>query len=126
RALVGQLEPPRPARHRAGERALLVAEQLALQDARRQRRAVHLHERAGFARAVDVDRVRDELLARPRLAAQEHRRRRGRDLLDLGEHLAQRAGLADDRAELERSVDLAVEVAGVLAELLLPALRFAP
>ena len=45
RAAVGQLEAPGAPRHRAGEGALLVAEQLALEHARRQRRAVDAHER---------------------------------------------------------------------------------
>ena len=66
----------RPGRraHRAGEGALLVAEQLALEHAGRERRAVDAHERLVLARRVDVDGVRDQLLAGAGLAAQEHRR----------------------------------------------------
>ena len=45
RAAVGQLEAALARRHRAGERAALVPEQLALDQRRRQRGAVHAHER---------------------------------------------------------------------------------
>ena len=45
RAAVGHLELARLAGRRAGEGAALVAEQLALEQLARQRRAVHLHER---------------------------------------------------------------------------------
>ena len=75
-------------RVRAGERALLVAEELRLDQILRQRRAVHLDERLLRARRVVVDRVRDQLLAGARLAAQQHRRVRRRDLRDLLVHLA--------------------------------------
>ena len=74
---------------------------------------------------VDVDRVRDQLLAGAGLAAQEHGRVRRRDLLDLGEHLAQRGALADDVAEVELAVQLLVEVPGVLGQLLDEALVLA-
>ncbi len=42
---IGQLEAAGPAGDRAGERALFVPEELALEDAGRERRAVHAHER---------------------------------------------------------------------------------
>ena len=45
RAAVGQLEPADPLADGAGERALLVAEQLALEQAGRNRGAVQLHKR---------------------------------------------------------------------------------
>src|SRR4029078_3005184 len=47
RAAVGELEPAGLARRRAGERALLVAEQLGLHQRLGDRRAVHLDERPG-------------------------------------------------------------------------------
>src|SRR5512139_1909327 len=52
RASVGELEPAALALGRAGERALLVAEQLALEQLLAQRRAVDRHERLGGARAL--------------------------------------------------------------------------
>ena len=51
RAAVGQLEAALALRDGAGERALLVTEQLALEQRLGQRRAVDRHERAGARRA---------------------------------------------------------------------------
>ena len=65
---VGELEAADPALERAGERALLVAEQLALHQAGRDRRAVDLHERSLAARALVVDGAGDQLLAGAGLA----------------------------------------------------------
>ena len=64
-ALVGQLEAPDPALQRAGERALLVAEQLALDHALRDRAAVDLDERPVAARAPLVQRPGDSSLPVP-------------------------------------------------------------
>ena len=63
RAAFGQLEPPLLRRVGAGERALLVAEQLRLDQVLRQRRAAHLDERLFGARRVVVDGVGDQFLA---------------------------------------------------------------
>ena len=68
RAALGQLEAALLERVGAGERALLVAEQLGFDQAAGQRRAAHLDERLLRARRVVVDGVRDHLLAGPRLA----------------------------------------------------------
>ena len=57
---------------RAGERAALVTEQLALEQLARQRRAVDLDEGRPSPRGVSVDRPGDELLADAGLAADEH------------------------------------------------------
>jgi len=73
-----------------------------------------------------VDRVGDQLLAGAGLAAQEHGRAGGRDLLDLLQHLAQRRRVADDLAEVELAVHLARQVAGVLSQLLLEPAVLAP
>ena len=75
RAAVGQLELAAPQRRRAGERALLVAEQLALDQLGRNGGAVDLDERPGRERALAVDVRRQQLLARPRLARRAARRR---------------------------------------------------
>ena len=64
-AAVGQLELAAPERRRTGERALLVAEQLALDQLGRNRGAVHLHERTRGKRALAVDVGREQLLAGP-------------------------------------------------------------
>src|SRR5262249_37957101 len=71
RSTVGELEAPGPRGRRAGEGALLVTEQLALDEQRRQRRAVHLHERAGPARTAVMNRAGQQLLARARLAKEQ-------------------------------------------------------
>ena len=63
---------PGVARVRAGEGALLVAEQLALDQGRRDRAAVHHHKRPLAARAELVERVGQQLLARAALAGDEH------------------------------------------------------
>ena len=77
RAAVGEREPAVLARHRAGERAALVTEQLALEQRLGERRAVQLDERAVRARRPLVDRVGDELLAGAALAGDQHGRRLG-------------------------------------------------
>src|SRR4030095_10092994 len=64
RAAVGELDPAALALGRAGERALLVAEQLALEQLLAERRAVDRHERARRARALGVDRARGGLPSR--------------------------------------------------------------
>ena len=56
----------------AGERAALVAEQLAFQQLGRQRRAVHLDERLRAPRRAAVQLARDDFLADAALAAQQH------------------------------------------------------
>ncbi len=67
---------PRP--QRSGERALLVTEQLALQQTLGQRRTVHRDERRPRSRALRVDRPRQPLLPYARLAQNEQRRVRRR------------------------------------------------
>ena len=73
RAPVGQLEAARLRRRRAGEGALLVAEQLAFDEVRRQGRAVDRDERRASAGARLVDGVGQQLLAGARLAEEQHR-----------------------------------------------------
>jgi hypothetical protein len=79
---------------------------------------LHAHERARFARAVDVDRARHHLLAGAGLAAQQDRRRRLRHLLDAREHVAQRRRFADDGAEVELAVRVVRQHADVRRQLL--------
>src|ERR1700682_2987060 len=63
RAAVCRLETPDLLRHRAREGALLMTEELALEESQWDRRTVQLHEGSITASAVRVDSVRDELLA---------------------------------------------------------------
>ena len=74
RAAMRQLEAALSALDRAGERALLVPEDLALEERLGNRRAVDRHERLSRALTELVDRLRDHLLAGARLAADQHRR----------------------------------------------------
>src|SRR5262249_60569137 len=73
RAAVRGLEAPLAPRVGAGEGALLVAEELALDELAVDRRAVHRDEGPPAAGAALVQRLRDELLAGAALAAHEHR-----------------------------------------------------
>src|SRR5262245_44767089 len=84
RAAVGELEAAELLGVRAGEGALLVAEQLRLDQRLGDRRHVDGHERLPAALAPRVDRPRYQLLAGAALARdQDGRRRRG----DLGDEL---------------------------------------
>src|SRR5262249_46483899 len=82
RPAVGQLETPGPVAYGPREGALHVSEKLALQERRRQGRAVDAHERLAGPRARLVEGAGEQLLARARLAAQEHGRGAGGDLAD--------------------------------------------
>ena len=74
RAALRALEGSRMHGDRAGERTLLVTEQLALGETRRHRAAIEHHERPARSRAVRVERVCKDVLARSRLAEERHRR----------------------------------------------------
>ena len=87
-------------RGRARERALLVAEQLGLDQVLRDRRAVHLHEGRRRARAALVQRARHQLLAGPVLAGDEHARVGRRGARDLGAQASAMAGLDPDEPRL--------------------------
>ena len=95
RAAVGLLELADLPLGRAGERSLLVAEQLRLDEVFGNRRAIHLHEPLAAARAVAMNRPRDELLADAAFALQQHGRVRGRRLPDGFFDLSQRRAVAD-------------------------------
>jgi len=100
RAPVGLDEPPVVALGRASEGPLFVPEQLRLEDRLRQRGAVDRHERAAGARRAVVDGTRQQLLAGPRFAEQQHRRLRRRRLHDDLHRPAPGQRLSDERAAL--------------------------
>src|SRR5262249_31428955 len=87
---------------RVGERALLVAEQLALEECLRNGRAVDLHERKISARALVVQPLRHELFSSSAFAMDENRVR-----------LAPRE-LSDDVAQTPRRIGLADELVGLV------------
>ena len=74
----------------AGERALLVAEQLGLEQVLGDRRAVDRDERPVGARAERVQRAREQLLAGAALAFEQHRRVGRRRAVQRQRHLLQR------------------------------------
>ena len=92
RAAVGQLDEPGLGADRAGERALLVAEQLGLEHLARQGAAVDRHEGPLGARRALVDGARHQLLAGAALAEDQHRRVGRRHPLHDAQHLAASAG----------------------------------
>ena len=103
RAVVGQLEFAGAALAlRAGERARLVAEQLALDQALGYRAAVHRHKRPAGEFATVVDRLREQFLSRTALPEQQHVR--GVGACDLGVCLGgcDGGGLPDDVVKVER------------------------
>ena len=79
----------------AGERALHVTEQLALEQAFGERAAVDREERPFGARRELVDVAGDDLLTRSRLALDQHRGVGRRDGLDEPQHVEPRLARAD-------------------------------
>ena len=99
----GDLEPSGAVFLRVGERALLVAEELRLEQRLGDRAQVDVHERLAGARRRAMDGARDQFLAGAVLAEDQHRRVGARDLLDVAEQAAAIAGeLADDLARRAR------------------------
>src|SRR3569623_1319111 len=82
RAALCGLEEADPTLRGAGERGLLVAEQLALDQRRRHRGAVRADDRAPPKRPF-VDRLREDFLAGARLAQHEDAERADRKLADV-------------------------------------------
>jgi hypothetical protein len=118
RALVGELEAALSHGHRAGERPLLVTEQLGLEQRLRERGARDLHHRPAAAIRVVVERLRDELFSGAALAGDEDGRVRLRDLADGLVHLLHRRGVADDALGLHERADLVAQHFDLLGEIL--------
>ena len=96
RAAVGLLEAAAALRGRAGEGAALVAEELGLAQVARDGGGVDGDEGRVAARAVAVQRARDQLLATARLAVDQHRGVGVREPADGAEDLLHRRGLAEN------------------------------
>src|SRR5690606_36691236 len=107
------LEEAALARVRARERALLVAEELALDQLARNGGAVDLDEGGVLARAQPVDGAADELLAGAALPGDEHARLGGRHLVDVLKQLLHRRAGAD---HLVASLELALHLFDGAAE----------
>ena len=116
RAAIGALDLADGLLHRAGEGALLMAEQLAFQQGLGDRRAIDRDEGLLGARAQAVDRLRQHLLAGAAFAKQQHGDIGRRDLLDGAQrprHLrARRDDAVDRRArrQLDQPAILALEL----------------
>ena len=106
RPALGLLDPPDPPLVRAGERSLLVPEQLALDQFPRQTGAVHRHQRLPRPRAELMNRPRDQLFAGATFSGDEHRRLRRRDLAHRLQHLLHGRRFADDIFQPVFSVEL--------------------
>ena len=96
RAAVGGLENPFLRAGRARNRAFLVPEQLRLQQILRHGAAVDAGERLVSARARLVDGAREDLLAGPALAGDQHPRVGARDHVGLGELVLHQLVAGDD------------------------------
>src|SRR5205814_3789286 len=101
RALVGELEETGLRADRAREGALLMAEELALEQRVGDRGTVLAHELAGLgARRIEVDRAGGQLLAGAALAVDEDRLVGVDDAIEQTEDLRHGPGVPDDRAEV--------------------------
>src|SRR6266545_2591794 len=109
RPTVGELELAEPARERAGERAALVSEELALEQRVGDSGAVDRDEGPLTAYRELVDGPGEELLARSALPLQEHRGVGRSDPLSLLLDRANRRRLADDRGHRPRPIVLEEE-----------------
>ncbi len=110
-AAVGLLESADALPIGAGEGALLVTEELGLEQGLRQRGAVHLDEVARGAQRVVMDRAGDQLLAGSRLAANQHGRVALGHLADDTKHALQWPAGADDAIEI---VNIVLRVSQVI------------
>src|SRR5262249_6951198 len=108
-ASVRELEAPLAHAVRPGEGALLVAEELALEEAGGERRAVHAEEGPLAAGRSEVDRPRQELLPGAALAADQHRRRALGIALHQLERAPDRRALAHDQEPLGGALELRAE-----------------
>ena len=116
-ALVRELEAATRASLGPGEGSLLVAEELALEEALREGRAVDLDEGPSRARREVVDGVRHELLAHAALARDEDARLGGGHAPDEVEDLLHAGARADDGARPLLGLDLGLELLVLAREL---------
>src|SRR6202008_3793794 len=122
-SLLRQLETSDPLHDGAGKGALLVAEQLALQQPGGDSRTIQLDERAAPARAQVVQGPSDELLARAAFAPNEYGGAGGGDRLRFLENAVEGGAIPDDLPEVVLGSDLPLQVGVLLGELVLQRLE---
>ena len=110
RPAVGGFEASDPLSDRTGEGAALVTEELALEETGRDRGAIQVDERPPPSRAALVDLACDELLARSRLALDQHDRVGRGDHRGLVEHAPQRFARPDDLIAHHGATDAFLDV----------------
>ena len=110
RAAVGEFEPADAVAHRAGEGAADMAEELALEQFARDRRAIDPDQRPVAAAARLVDGARDQFLAGAGFACDHDGRRGRRHQLDLAQRLLDRLALADDAARIGLDADFFLQI----------------
>ena len=102
---------------RAGERALFVAKQIALDQVLRQRTTVYRDERAAPPRRARVESSGEELLAGPRLAAQQHRGVVNRHQVDPRPRGPHRGTAGDDVRTTRQHLDFGTQSTTLLVHL---------
>jgi hypothetical protein len=124
RPAVGQLEAADLPRHRPGEGALLVSEEIALDEGRGDGRAVHLHQHRLLAAAARMEGAGDQLLSGAGLARQEHGGIGRGHLVDAPEDAPEGRRHAHRLVRSHRRLHLVLEVLGQVLQAL--ALGFGP
>ena len=107
--MIGEFEFAGLVLNGAGERALLEAEQLRLEQLGGQCCAIHLDERLVFAQRPLVQGTGDELFAGPALSADEHGDVRVRDLFDEVPDLDHRLAVTEEHRVLGLAFELLAE-----------------
>ena len=114
--MVGKLQQAQAAVLRAGKRAALVPEELALEQFLGNGAAIDRRERLVFALAPVMNRVRHQLLARPGFAHDQHVKVRLRGPLDALAHLLHDRALAQQVAAAIRPFDLPAQQPVLIAQ----------
>src|SRR5437867_6251294 len=99
RSAIRRLKPPDPLLQSAGERPLFVAEQLARDEFRRQRRTTDFDQSTPASRRPPVNAVRDKLLSTARLSGDQHGRVGRGHAINGSQYIPQRLRRADDFLE---------------------------
>src|SRR5262249_53434767 len=108
----------------AGERAFFVAEELALDQVRRDGGTVDFDEGSVTARAARVDGPRQELLADAGFAEDKHGGVGRRDVFYVAQHGGQRRTAAQDLVGIVQLLELFLQILRLHGERLNLALRF--